>query len=138
MISSKESRLRELQWKILHNIYPTLILLFKMGKAESNICDGCTSRETDFIEHFFYSCSSVNQIWKEVSKEIMNRIGKHILITKEIALLGYVENNVKKLAINNLITIAKMCISKYRYGERTPIKLIFEREYKLRVENIKW
>ena len=27
---TKESRLRELQWKVLHNIYPTNILLHKM------------------------------------------------------------------------------------------------------------
>ena len=29
--SNKETRLRVLQWKILHNIYPTKILLFKIG-----------------------------------------------------------------------------------------------------------
>ena len=41
ILSTKESRLRELQWKILHNIYPTNILLLKMELANNNRCALC-------------------------------------------------------------------------------------------------
>ena len=34
--TTQEVRLRELQWKILHNIYPTNILLEKMGLSTNN------------------------------------------------------------------------------------------------------
>ena len=35
---AKEVRLRVLQWKIIHNIYPTRILLYKMGNATDSSC----------------------------------------------------------------------------------------------------
>ena len=41
--ANKETRLRVLQWKILHNIYPTRILLYRIGKVDSEICDACNT-----------------------------------------------------------------------------------------------
>ena len=38
---TKEARLISLNWKILHNIYPTKTMLYRMGKEESNICNKC-------------------------------------------------------------------------------------------------
>ena len=35
-LATKETRLRVLQWKIIHNIYPTNILLYKMGVSISS------------------------------------------------------------------------------------------------------
>ena len=42
---NQETRLKVLQWKILHNIYPTNILLHKMGIANSGTCNACHSGE---------------------------------------------------------------------------------------------
>ena len=50
----KEARLVSLNWKILSNIYPTNILLSKMGKAPDNNCQICDT--PDFLEHFFFYC----------------------------------------------------------------------------------
>ena len=38
-------------WKLLHNIYPTNNLLFKMGVKDSIRCSYCA--DNDYIEHFF-------------------------------------------------------------------------------------
>ena len=38
---TKETRLRVLQWKILHNIYPTNILLCKMKVRDDQMCSYC-------------------------------------------------------------------------------------------------
>ena len=40
--ATKETRLKTLQWKILHNIYPTNILLYKIGKSDSSNCNHCS------------------------------------------------------------------------------------------------
>lgn len=134
--ATKETRLRVLQWKILHNIYPTNILLNKMGIANSNKCNACTADEIDYIEHFFFSCAKIHTVWKIVEKEINTRIGSHIPISKSIALLGYHDDSShtakERATINWLITLAKMCISKYRYGDNIRIDLIFEKELRLR------
>ena len=133
--ATTETRLRVLHWKILHNIYPTNILLFKMGIADSNKCNACPSGEKDFIEHFFFHCATVKPVWTRVEQEINARTGSYLKITEPIALLGYQDKsftNHTRNIINSLIIIAKMCISKYRYGDRLHIDLIFERELLLR------
>ena len=76
--ATKETRLRVLHWKILHNIYPTNVLLNKMGIANSNKCNACTAGETDYTEHFFFKCATIHSIWKMVEREISVRTGSHI------------------------------------------------------------
>ena len=48
---TKESRLQLLHWIILHDIYPTSILLHKIGICSSNKCLFCG--EVDYLELFF-------------------------------------------------------------------------------------
>ena len=132
--ANQETRLKVLQWKILHNIYPTNILLHKMGIANSEKCNTCHSGEMDYIEHFFFTCEKINPIKQLVKKEILLRTGSTITISLDTALLGHpgqacLTPNI--LTINYLITLAKMCISKYRYSDTIPIELIFERELQL-------
>ena len=64
----KETKLIQLQWKILHNIYPTNILLHKIGIKKSERCDFC--EETDVVEHNFFRCERVQPFWKIVSQLI--------------------------------------------------------------------
>ena len=49
---TKETRLRVLQWKILHNIYPTNILLCKMKVRDDRMCSYCND-VVAYIEYFF-------------------------------------------------------------------------------------
>ena len=63
---TKDSRCREMQWKLLHNIYPTNILLHKMGKRPNNNCEHCGC--VDYIEHVIVSCEVVRALWQEVEK----------------------------------------------------------------------
>ena len=133
--TTKESRLRELHWKILSNIYPTNILLNKMGKASDNKCTYC-SLEVDFYEHFFYHCIKIKKIWESVENKFYIKFGKNISISETEALLGIIErNSISKLQlkyINHLILISKMCISKYRYGKQVEITCLFEKECLIR------
>ena len=46
--TTNETRLRVLHWKILHNIYPTNILLNKMQVTENNKCSYCPNT-VDYI-----------------------------------------------------------------------------------------
>ena len=68
--ATKETRLRVLHWKILHNIYPTNILLKKMGLAPSENCSVCDSGDKDYIELFFFHCSKVTELWVKTEAEI--------------------------------------------------------------------
>ena len=59
---TKETRLRVLQWKILHNIYPTNILLCKMKVRDDQMCSYCND-VVDYIEHFFFDCPTIKKFW---------------------------------------------------------------------------
>ena len=70
---TQETRLRVLQWKILHNIYPTNILLSKMKVKENDKCSYCTDTP-DVIEYFcfvFVECPVVWQFWNFIEGNIL-------------------------------------------------------------------
>ena len=128
-----EVRLRLLHWKILHNIYPTNILLYKIGVKNTEYCDYC--QQKDYIEHFFWDCSKIKTIWGLVKHDIYIRTGKQIKLSVTDVLLGYRSTDFNShdiQFINKTILIAKMCISKFRYGTAHNIACIYEAEMNLR------
>ena len=66
--ASKETRLRTMHWKIMHNIYPTNILLSKMKIKETQNCEWCDCQ--DFPEHFFVECKKIKHLWKEIETKL--------------------------------------------------------------------
>ena len=135
--STSETRLWVLQFKILHNIYPTNILLRKMNITHNAKCSYCPET-TDFIEHFFFSCPIIYRFWKDIELYILNKIGKHIHLGIRDVLFGVQKqhglNNLEDVKIvNHLILIGKMCISILKKTKSTtPIFDIFEKHCKLR------
>ena len=131
---TQESRLRELQWKILHNIYPTNILLQKMGILTTNKCSYCLN-EIDYIEHFFFECKKVRPLWKHVEHLVSAKLGYNIRIEKQDVLLGWNKEIISKKYfsfINHAILIGKMCVGKFRYGKALELIFTFDNELKLR------
>ena len=133
--STKESRLRLLHFKILHNIYPTNIMLYRMREAESENCANC--KEKDYIEHMFYECKLLDGFWNHVAQYIQLQTDFRGKIQEKDVLFGLerrTDMNMKDWRIiNSIILIAKMCISKYRYRKGiNNVFLIFEIEMKLR------
>ena len=130
---TKETRLRTLQWKILHNIYPTNILLYKMGKVNSSNCNFCGVR--DFIEHFFCDCMQVRGIWRLAEDRIELLTGVQFVLSDIHKLFGVTFNDVPSSLvnkINHVLLIVKMCISKYKFGSYNDILHLFKYELKLR------
>ncbi|WP_419627006.1 hypothetical protein, partial [Thiolapillus sp.] len=78
---TKETRLRVLQWKLLHNIYPTNILLCKMKVRDDQMCSYCYD-VVDYIEHFFFDCPPIQKFWKYIEQYILITfdIGIHLTI----------------------------------------------------------
>ena len=122
---NKEAKLFSLQWKILHKIYPTGILLKKFGKVNSEKCKYC--EEIDTLEHFFVNCYVCKTIWMCIENKYNVSLNEHII------LLGvYDSANVINRELYTIISIAKMCRSKYKYGVYNNIMSIFEKECLLR------
>ena len=86
-LTLNEARLIALNWKILSNIYPTNIFLAKIGKARSSNCSKCDVE--DYLEHFFFYCKSVKQLWNEVNSIIQVQMGKNVTLSVTTCLFGY-------------------------------------------------
>ena len=131
---TKESRLRELQWKILHNIYPTNIILQKLGVTVTNKCSYCDN-EIDFIEHFFFECKKIRKLWEHVENITQAKFGSLIRLDKIYVLLGIKQRSLDKDIynfINNAILVGKMCVGKFRYGKPIEIIQMFDHEMQIR------
>ena len=77
--ATQESRLRLLHFKILHNIYPTNHLLFKMKLRSNVLCENC--QVPDFIEHFFVECESIRNFWNHISSYIKSSLNVSITLS---------------------------------------------------------
>ena len=132
---SKESRLSEIHWKILHNIYPTKVLLLKMGLSDTDLCLDCL--KIDYVEHFFFECKKIRPLWKHIEKVYFGKFGASVHLTATDVLCGITSlTNTDSLPyLNHLILIGKVCISKFRYGTPIDITCMFEREVWLRMYN---
>ena len=88
------------------------------------------------IEHFFFECFKLKNIWKEVKLFINSYIGFNIDLTWDRVILGILKlenasfKQIKK--INLIILLAKMSISKSKYGTGADQCIIFENELLLR------
>jgi hypothetical protein len=130
---SLEERLRLLQWKILHNIYPTNILLSKMKIRDHNRCSFCG--EVDYIEHFFFKCSHLKVFWKIVENKIFFITGLLVQLNETDVMFGYQvykQNDRNINMVNLILLIAKMAVSIYKYGNRIDLCYIFDTEITLR------
>ena len=132
--STKEVRLRMLNWKILHNIYPTNILLHKMKLSNSQMCTYCN--ETDFSEHFFFHCNRIKPVWSEIENIITIKIGKRYTLKLNDVIVGvlkiYGVTTVDLGWINHVILVGKMVISKVKYGPKRHYLEILEHDLKTR------
>ena len=125
------ARLIALNWKILSNIYPTNIFLAKIGKARSSNCSKCDVE--DYLEHFFFYCKSVKQLWNEVNSIIQVQMGKNVTLSVTTCLFGYnMGSQVENAFINKLTIIGKLCISKFKYGNHPNLTMLLHQELRLR------
>ena len=131
---TNEIRLRILQWKIIHNIYPTNILLQKMKISETKNCSYCS--EIDYTEHFFFHCRMVKNVWKEIESTIEAGCGKSIklgVIDVMLGVQGVDGINRKEMNwINHIILVGKMVVSKLKYGKHKYNLALLENELRIR------
>ena len=132
----KESRLRILSWKIIHNIYPTKLALFRMNIKEDNLCSWCDNNTIDNTEHFFFECPIVKPLWVEIEKDINTYMGKNLRLEIKAIILGpnYIPTltNKELIQLNHVIAVGKLSISKFKYGPQRNIVEIYKTDSMIR------
>ena len=109
--ATKEIRLKELQWKIVHRIYPTNIILQKMKVSETNKCNYCVDI-IDHLEHFFCECTFVTGLWQHIESMIAVALGRRVKLTTKNILFGVqgdtVMSETSQNYVNHVILIGKV------------------------------
>ena len=132
-----ETRPKVLQWKILHNLYPTNIMLSRMKVRDNNHCSYC-SGVIDFIEHFFFTCPVISIFWKNVEQFILTEFNLRIKLSVTDILFGI--NNLSNIfdprdqrRINSVLLIAKVSISIFKKtNAHSDIFSLFINQWQLR------
>ena len=113
---TKETMLRVLQWNVLHNIYPTNILLCKMKVRDDQMCS-CCNNVVDYIKHFFLDCSTIQVVWDYIKQYTLITFDIQTHLTVVDFFLGikqHIYGKVKAKGINHILLLAKMCLSMYK------------------------
>ena len=111
-----DNKTQELQYNIIMRFIPTNNLLHKMGKVNSQVCSFC-NMEPETIEHLFFNCIYVKNIWLYVFQEWLNLTGScHIPDLRRCG-LG-VNNEVEhSRALNTIMLLVKSFIINCKYDK---------------------
>lgn len=84
--TTKDVKLKNIQYKILHNIYPTMQHLHKWKLKPTPNCSMCNSNET--IKHAIFECPIANDAINKLERFVLDKTGVNIVLDYNDVLLG--------------------------------------------------
>ena len=130
---TKETKLKEFQFKLLHRRIATNDQLYKIGLKQSDLCTFC-GEETENQTHLFLRCKYSKTFWGEFYQLLaQNTSNKEGFIPSETILLGIV-TEWKNVLLHHLILLARHHIYICKLKET---QTSFEM-YKQLVHNTNW
>lgn len=131
--TTKETKLRSLQLKIIHRILPLNSWLSKCNLTTTSNCDFCLIHK-ESIEHFFWECNVTKNIWLKL-QSWLHSIDKDITLEIDLKkiLLGDPKNSS---FIEHIKLITKEYIYNSKLKRNTPTfdGLIPYMNYKIKIE----
>ena len=115
---TKETKLSIFQFKIIHNILPHRVLLYKMGITDSNLCLHCGNQET--LQHLLVGCPSLKTFWSDVLTWWNSNSPSNIVFEEIKILYGYDAGDPKCFLLNYYLLIAKFHIFRYKTDSKSP------------------
>ena len=98
-------KLRDFQYRLLHNKIFCNDVLFHWNVVNSNKCDFCKTQKQS-IKHLLFDCEQVQKIWKKL-EEALTQKGIPIEMTYENVLFNTVSVNATCKVIDFLVLVAK-------------------------------
>ena len=126
---SQSTKLRDFQFRLLHNKIFCNDILVHWKKVSSNLCDFCSTSKQS-IQHLLYNCRVIRPIWKKLEAKLKIRCD----IATEFTLPNVVFNAVhgqKNHVTNLLVLIAKQYFYRCKCLGDTPSYSSLVHEMKL-------
>ena len=103
---TKEVKVIMFQYKIIHNILPTQISLYRDGFSDSDMCPLC-HHEQQTLSHLLITCIKTASFWQTFQVWWYGKTDEHLLLNQGKILYGFFENTAHWQALNYLIILAK-------------------------------
>jgi hypothetical protein len=110
---TQDVKLRNVQYKILHNIYPTMKHLYTWKIKNSPNCTACQIPET--ISHAVWECDIAQQSINNIIELYRTINNKPLVLDKKSVIYG-IQN---KAALNTILTLVKRALILQREDKRT-------------------
>jgi hypothetical protein len=132
----RDTKIRSFQYKILLNLVPCNLYLYRIGKTNSDKCNSCNILDDQI--HYFYECEEVQLFWKSFCNWWNNMMNDRLVIDKTIAIIGKIERNKKKDQLNALLQLARWYIYTEKLNYQNPFlyKFLCHLKYKIIIEKI--
>lgn len=123
---SIKSRLRLIQYKILHRVYYDRVRLHKVGKATDPTCLRCRHSKGDFY-HIIWDCPVIQIFWRHILDELSTIVETPLPLDPKLVLLGIaIDVDLGRpllIFILLALVVAKRDVAR-AWGNATPPKLV--------------
>ena len=132
----RDTKIRTFQYKLIFNIIPCNLYLFKIGRHNTGTCHNCTL--IDNIGHYFYACIETRNFWSSLENWWNIMENEHITITKEYAMLGITNSEQNNNKLNACLQLARWYIhtEKLKQQNTTLYKFLCRLKYKIKQERV--
>ena len=129
-------KIKELNFKILNEIYPTNEFLRLRFNFDLNNCIFC-EKEIETLQHLFFHCNSVQYFWNEMQSWLQSKNIELPLTEKTVIFGVFVEDKNLDFVLNTLMLLGKFFIHKCRYFKLIPCMNHWRNELKLFSKSLK-
>ena len=126
MFSSRLTKLRYFQFKILHRYIGVNENLYKFGYVDSNLCTFCNV-EIESIPHLFWQCDISTRFWKDVQDHVLK---KNVTLTMKDVILGILDTD------NSIYNFVILHAKQYIYNARCNDHRLSVTAFKKQLKNI--
>lgn len=129
-------KVKEMQFKILNNYYPSAETLRGRFGYEVDPCDFC-HENPERTEHLFFLCSVSRKFWQDVQRWLDNKISELEQFTiEDILIYNSKLTRDLSLLINLIIIMGKYHIHKNKWKKQLPNVNCFKNEFRMLLSSL--
>ena len=104
--TTKDIKLITFQYKVIHNILPNQVSLFRAGIANNGTCPLCNA-EKQTSNHMLYSCPETTKFWGQFTDWWYQKFKQNLIINECIILYGWHQKSPNERVLNYALLLAK-------------------------------
>jgi hypothetical protein len=132
----RDTKIRAFQYKLIMNLTPCNLYLYKIGKHNTDICNYC--QKIDNVIHYFYECNKTKQFWMGFQNWWNNMQNDNLQVNKQIALMGDIKATKGLEKLNACLQLARWYIYCEKLNLQEPFfyRFLTQIRYKIKIEKI--